>query len=38
MLGIYVGYTTTKPRLPGDDGGEKSAKAMWKACETAVGS
>ena len=32
MLGPYVGYLPTKPRLP-DDGGDEAASALWKISE-----
>ena len=34
MMGPFVGYQATKPRLPNDDG---TAKSLWKASEELTG-
>eukprot|EP00934_Nitzschia_sp_Nitz4_P001577 Nitzschia sp. Nitz4//scaffold47_size129522//45336//46445//NITZ4_003546-RA/size129522-processed-gene-0.10-mRNA-1//1//CDS//3329552785//1577//frame0 len=31
MLGVYMGYAWTQPRLP-TDGGREAGEAMWKVC------
>ena len=31
MLGVFGGYSVASPRLPGEDGGEESAKGLWEA-------
>jgi NAD(P)-dependent dehydrogenase (short-subunit alcohol dehydrogenase family) len=36
MMGPFIGYRPTKPRLP-HDGGSKSAQCLWKASEKLTG-
>ena len=36
MLGPFVGYSATKPRLPKEDGGTSAAATLWKVSQERV--
>jgi hypothetical protein len=37
MLGHFVGYRVSQPRLPLHDDGARAAQALWSACQEITG-